>query len=157
MLEPRFAARFWDRVSKAPHPLGCWEWMRAVASTGYGVMNIGSERTVMRAAHRLAWELTHGPVPDGLFVCHTCDNKRCCNPDHLWLGTSAQNTADATTKGRMAKGEQRSLLRTEQVRDIRRRVSAGEVQRVVAEQYGICQQTVSDICRGKRWRHLEPA
>lgn len=90
-------AQFWAGVKKAEN--GCWEWMGTRLPRGYGRTTIIKGGRQMYT-HRLAWELTHGPIPDGLFVCHTCDNPPCCNLDHLWLGTIKDNNQDCTKKGR---------------------------------------------------------
>jgi hypothetical protein len=88
-------ARFWESVAKAE---GCWEWTALLKRNGYG--SFYRNRGVKVAAHRYSWELHHGPVPDGLFVCHRCDNPKCVRPDHLFLGTHRDNMDDMWAKGR---------------------------------------------------------
>ena len=95
-------ARFWSQVDKSPHPKGCWIWTGAKARFGgYGRFFASG----WHGAHRFAWELKHGPIPDKLLACHTCDNPPCCNPDHIFLGTHLDNFADMRAKGRSAKGD----------------------------------------------------
>lgn len=88
------AALFWSHVRKDP---GCWEWQGYVGPDGYGQGHLGMKRG---HAQRIAWELTNGPIPDGMFVCHRCDNRICVRPDHLFLGTALDNIRDMDRKGR---------------------------------------------------------
>jgi hypothetical protein len=89
-----------DRLAmySVPQPDGCVVWQRSVNRGGYGQLTVNGRYVL---AHRLAYEVHHGPVPDGQYVCHSCDNKICINPDHLWIGTASDNMQDAIAKGRL--------------------------------------------------------
>lgn len=91
--------RFWNHVDKKGEN-ECWPWLGSTAS-GYGQFNLGSN--IFDRGHRLAWKYTNGEIPDGLYVLHKCDNRRCCNPNHLFLGTQKDNIQDAIRKGRFGK------------------------------------------------------
>lgn len=95
--------RFWSKV-KQGSPGKCWPWTAAVTHNGYGKAAIGpsNNRRCVRA-HRFVWELLRGPIPQGLQVLHRCDNRLCCNPDHLFLGTNLDNVADKVAKNRQAR------------------------------------------------------
>jgi hypothetical protein len=99
-----WGARFWRHVH--PEALsGCWLWHGAVTGRGdYGRTILGARKGRTRPAHRVAYELTRGPIPEGMCVCHACDVPLCVNPEHLFLGTQADNVADMVAKGRVAKG-----------------------------------------------------
>lgn len=88
--------RFFEKIERKPN--GCWEWLGARKPTGYGVFS-RTDRSAVRA-HRWAYEEFVGPIPAGMSVCHRCDNPPCVNPDHLWLGTQADNVHDMIKKGR---------------------------------------------------------
>jgi hypothetical protein len=79
----------------------CWEWTAAKNNIGYGMFRFSKE--LMRTAHRVSYEINKGPIPHGMVVCHTCDNPKCVNPDHLWVGTHKDNSRDMTSKGRHGK------------------------------------------------------
>lgn len=78
----------------------CWEWTRATNNIGYGMFRV--RKGIMRTAHRVSYELHKGDIPPGMCVCHTCDNPKCVNPDHLWLGTVQDNMDDKISKGRLS-------------------------------------------------------
>lgn len=149
--------RFWPRVRKGA---GCWLWLGGVDSDGYGQIAVKAadgHRTSARA-HRIAWELTHGPVPAGLCVLHRCDNPPCVRPDHLFLGTPTDNNHDMLAKGRERPpvGVEHGMARLteEQAREIRRRVAAGESRRAVAALMGVHYSHACSVARGARWKHL---
>jgi HNH endonuclease len=96
------ALRFWSKVREDNS--GCWLWTGARYYNGYGVMRVGGRYDGFNTgAHRIAWQLTRGPIKDGLMVCHRCDVKLCVNPDHLFLGTGSENARDSVQKGRHPK------------------------------------------------------
>ena len=96
------ADRFWEKVDKSPAS-GCWEWRSSIRGNGYGAFftHLIGEGRKCRGAHRFSWELKNGPIPDGLWVLHKCDNRICVNPDHLFLGDRVDNMQDCAKKGRV--------------------------------------------------------
>jgi hypothetical protein len=145
------AERFWEKVDKSPES-GCWHFTGCRNADGYGVIGIGETRPngspITDKAHRVAWYLTHGEWPDG-HVLHSCDNPQCVNPDHLRLGTHAENMQEMWDKKRHGG----SKLTEEMAAEIRRRRAAGEPVREVAAAYGVHYTTVSNITNNRRWNH----
>jgi len=145
--------RFWAKVDKSGE---CWIWTGAHHNFGYGNFAMGGR---MRHAHKVAWELEYGPVPEGLHVCHNCpggDNPACVRPSHLFLGTPADNTADMIAKGRQARGERvhNAKLTEETVRTIIARALQGERGAKLAREYHVAPKTISRIVHGCDWKHV---
>lgn len=154
-------AAFWSKVESQDEVRACWEWQGARKPKGYGNVRINNQYLL---AHRVAFELGNGPIPDGLIVCHICDNPSCCNPSHLMLGTTKSNSADMVLKNRQKKPEHaargsvngNSKLTEKDVLDIRRRYREGAMnQYELADQFGVTQSAVGAIVRGKTWRHVQ--
>jgi hypothetical protein len=151
-------ARFWANVLLRG-PSECWMWTAArfAGGLGYGQFRAGKRKV---RAHRAAYELTHGPIPDGICVCHACDNPACVNPSHLFLGTSAENTADRTRKGRSARigrslpreSNPAAKLTMAKVREIREAYQRGIRRSVLSERYGVSKSQIRHIVTGRSWR-----
>lgn len=156
--------RFWSKVNKSD--AGCWLWTGSLAKLGYGCFTIGAkgENYQEWRAHRYSWFLAHGDIPDGMNVCHRCDNPRCVNPDHLFLGTTADNIADKMHKGRQAQGEQVGCakLSRDDVLAIRKLYIEGlnakprkYSSRKLAKMYGVSKGAILSIVQGKTWSCVE--
>jgi hypothetical protein len=161
-------SRFWSKVDKTPGhgPDGaCWIWTASIAATGYGEYRSDSGRTV--SVHRHVFKSIHGPLTREQFVCHACDNRACLNPDHLWLGSAADNSRDAMMKGRTAKGDTHgwklhpekiprgfqlghTRLTDDEVRLMREAYCCGTSQLELASMYGVHKSMVSLIVNFKR-------
>ena len=148
--------REYDRFMRHVHPepnSGCWLWTGPVMGGSYGAFRKLGAGTQNSYAHRYSFEAHCGPIPKGLFVCHRCDTPPCVNPDHLFLGTAADNNADKVRKGRVLRGEKvgNSKLTSIAVRAIRN--DARSNARVAAE-YGVSPSSVQSIRAGKVWKHV---
>lgn len=144
-----------ERSKKAPS--GCIEWQGAIQKGGYGSMRMRNKPCL---AHRASWVVNKGEIPDGLCVLHKCDNRKCINPDHLFIGTQADNNADCISKGRARrsdrKGEKHPMatLKASDVFEIRRLCEYGMMQKKVAKMFGVSKMTISDIHLRKKWKHI---
>lgn len=139
--------RFWMQVNKGP---GCWEWTGST-NDGYGKLRDGKGGYV--STHRLSWELEFGPIPPGMIVCHSCDNPSCVRPDHLFLGTPADNNADRTQKGRTIAG--RALVTPESVRCIRSIYEArAATMNEMAKMFSVSNAAIQAIVYRRNWRHV---
>ena len=175
MSPEEFAAWFWSRVDKSGGPDACWPWLGPRLPTGYGQVSF---RGQVRATHRLAWELTNGPIPEGegyhgMCVLHRCDNPPCCNANaHLWLGTAADNAADRDAKGRnvtssgdrhgahihperWARGAKQGSAKLTDAKAAAIRVDPRSL-REIALDYDIGRSTAHNIKTGRTWRHVAP-
>lgn len=153
-----YETHFWTKVRKTD---SCWEWTAArgwnngVPNSGYGQYNVHRKGVY---AHRYAWEITNGPIPEKTLVLHKCDNPICVRPDHLFLGTHNDNMADMTMKGRRSRvgspglSNPRAKLTKEQADAIRlKHLYFQKTQHELAREYGVCQTTISRVTRGEHW------
>lgn len=137
---------------------GCWLWSGGINERGYGIIGLGTREMGVAKAHRVSWEQHNGPLPDGANVLHKCDTPACVNPDHLFLGTLADNARDMVRKGRNKMPDNRgeraswSKLTEADVRHIKRRVMSA---RAYAKRYGVSCGNISNIWLGKSWKSVE--
>ena len=150
----KIETRFWTKVT----PLGpgdCWEWCGDTVAGGYGRFRVDGKKEL---AHRVAFALELGEIPDGMLVLHSCDNPPCCNPDHLRLGTCEDNEADKRERSRHhSPGGERNTqakLREADVGFIRMWLDLGYTQQKIADAFGVHHSTISMIKTGKSWSHV---
>ncbi len=154
--------RFWKNVQKSD---GCWEWQGKCTINGYGYIVHNGKGLL---THRVSWELHKGPIPEGLVVCHHCDNRRCIRPDHLFVGTLADNNHDMMAKGRarfhladpnrhIQRGVECSWAKLSESDVIEmRRLYDDRILRVadIARNYSVHYMTASDIVHRRKWTHV---
>ena len=148
--------RFWSKVAKVDS--GCWEWQGSLTLRGYGQSYFTG---TSKGAHQVSW-LIHHEVWPKLYVLHKCDNRKCINPDHLFLGNAVDNRRDCVKKGRAKfnpkKGENapNSRLTNEQVKDIKNKIKSGIRSVDLAREYSVSRNYIGMIKRGSTWRNINP-
>lgn len=153
-----------ERIKKNTKVIGnCWEWQLSVKGFGYGYMTIGSRTDGTRkteTAHRASYAAFNGDIPKGMWVLHRCDNPKCCNPEHLYLGDRRQNVKDMMDRGRLnhavGEGAPNSKLTVDEVRSIRdERINKNTSYRNLAKKYNVkSHKTIMQICKGELWSHI---
>lgn len=154
--------RFWSKVQRSDT---CWEWTASISGSGYGLFSIRHRSATPAKAHRVSYEIHNGPIPGNMHVLHTCDNRSCVRPDHLYLGTNADNVRDRVTRGRtrtwaterarLGERHPRAKLTDEIVLGARVAVASGEATIIdLARQHGVAFATMQAAVRGKTWTHL---
>lgn len=142
---------------------GCWEWTAGLrGKTGYGCMKYDGR---VQDGHRISWQIYRGKIPSGIFVCHVCDNRRCVNPEHLFLGTQKDNVQDAIKKNRFhfvpkekqfPKGKiaENRKLTDKQVIDIRNRAKIGKINKyALGREFGVDEKAIRLLLKGETyWR-----
>jgi DNA-binding XRE family transcriptional regulator len=147
--------RFWNKVQKGKRD-ECWLWLGGINSTGRGIFWFNGNSV---HAHRVAWILTNGPIPQNKWILHHCDNGPCVNPKHLFIGDHAANMRDMIAKGRQAdqRGENshRAKLASSQVKKIRRRWKPYIYsQQKLANEYGVSRSAIQAVLDGRNWKHI---
>lgn len=146
--------RLWSNVRRGADD-ECWPWLGHCLPKGYGRLKVQRRRIL---AHRYAWELTRGPIPEGLFVLHRCDNPPCCNPAHLFLGTKGENNTDRSKKGRSGDfaGEKHpsAKLTERDVQELRRLRGGGLTYEELGRRFGISWTHARSVAVRITWRHV---
>ena len=142
--------RFWSKVD-IPDLFSCWEWSGAINSKGYGSFRNGNN---IITSSRQAYSLIHGNLPEKLCVLHKCDNRKCVNPAHLFLGTKKDNTKDMDNKGRRNCGKGNAKLTKEDVICIRILYQTQITCNQLAKMYNVYRETIGDIVKQRTWKNV---
>ena len=150
---PEFISKFWFNISRKSDS-ECWHWERAINHNGYGVVRLNGKTL---RSHRVAFEISVGSIPEELCVLHKCDVRNCCNPSHLFTGTSLDNQRDCISKGRAIKahGERvgSAKMTFEKVFEIRRMYANGNwTHKKLAKYFGIGKSTIGYILNERNWK-----
>jgi len=149
--------RFFSKVEIPEDQTECWIWTGSIGGGRYGGFNFNGVTTL---AHRMSWMIYYGKIPKGAYICHHCDNTKCVNPKHLFLGDQFANMADMVKKGRAkgggVKGEQnfQAKLTTDSAYLIKRLIEEKVQGTQIAKFFGVHKATISDIKTGKNWKHV---
>lgn len=150
--------RFWAKVNRVTHKLGCWIWLGWRDKDGYGNLSLPGRRGGSIRAHRFSWMIHYGPIPEGLCVCHKCDNPWCVNPKHLFLGTHYDNWHDMKDKRRWKPGGQLSGEKHTQAKlcdtDIREIRDSNLSGPELARKFSVQKQTIYSIRNRQTWKHI---
>ena len=149
--DEQFRTHFWGRCVAQTD--GCWLYSGSVERTGYGRVKRAGKKHM---AHRMAYLLANGEIPDEMVVCHKCDVRLCCNPAHLFIGTRNDNTQDAVSKQRHAQGERcnHNKLTAEQVQQIRLDWRASCGAGPLARLYGVSREQIYNVVKRRSWKHV---
>ena len=154
IVKTRQIEKFWAKVDIRDKD-SCWNWLGALSSNGYGAVWTGAS---LVGAHKFSWCICNlESVPEGLYVCHKCDNKRCCNPDHLYLGTPSDNISDREARIPWKKGTGGlAKLDYDKADEIRELYSTGKYfQWDIARRFGVSRQCISDVITGRKWKSVQ--
>jgi len=132
----------------------CWIWIGAKNKRGYGLFSFRNKKSI--TTHRVSYILYRGEIPEGKLICHTCDNPSCINPQHLWAGTTQQNTRDMVIKGRSLRGEKQNgaKLTEQDVIKIRKLNKEGIQQNKIAEMFNVFAGHINNIIKRRVWKHI---